>query len=289
MGPLSEKILITGATGKVGSEVVRLLAGEGVEVKAATRRPDRAGSLGGGVEVVELDYDRAETYDAAVEWADRLFLVPPPFAPNAHERLASFVDWAVQAGCEHLVSLSGMGVDAREDLPLTKLERHVERTGVAFTFLRPNVYMQNFHPGFLGREIREEGTFHIPAADARVSLVDARDVAAVAAEVLTTRDHVGRSYTLTGPEALDHYEAARVISEAAGREVRYVSSDDADLASRLRDRGWEDDQVEVVLDFFRTIRGGARAGVSGDVEAVLGRPPTSFSAFAGEHAWAWRG
>ena len=285
---MSEKILVTGATGKGGSEVVRLLAARGTAVKAATRRPERArAAFAGGVEVVELDYDRAETYDAAVEWVDRLFLVPPPFDPRAYQMLSSFVDWAVQAGCRHLVSLSAMGIEERDDLALRRLERHIEQTGVRHTFLRPNIYMQNFHPGFLGKEIREEGAFHLPGAEARVSLVDSRDVAAVAAEALGSDGHFGEAHTLTGPEALDHEGVAHLLSEATGRTVRYVPIDDGSMAERLRERGWHEEQVEVVLDFFRTIRSGVRSRVTDDVETILHRPATSFADFAREHAAAW--
>ncbi|HEX9709071.1 MAG TPA: NmrA family NAD(P)-binding protein [Candidatus Thermoplasmatota archaeon] len=286
---MSERILVTGATGKVGSGVARLLTARGVDVKAATRRPDRGRAvLGDAVEVVEFDYDRAETYDGALEWVDRVFLVPPPFDPHASELLSSFLDWAIQAGARHLVSLSAIAIEERDDLALRRLERQIEETGVGYTFLRPNIYMQNFHPGFLGREICEEGAFHLPCGDARVSLVDAGDVAAVAAEVLTTEDHLARAYTLTGPEALDHDEVAGVLSEAAGRDIRYVRIDDDAMAERVAARGWPPDQVDVVVDFFRTLRSGARSRVTDDVERVLARPATRFADFAREHADAWR-
>lgn len=286
---MKETVLVTGATGKVGSALVGLLADRGVSVKAGTRRPERARPpLGDGVEVVELDYGRAETYDAAVEWADRLFVVAPPFDPRASDHLASFVDWAVQAGVEHVVLLSAMGTGERDDLALRGVERLVESTGVAWTFLRPNVYMQNFHPGFLGREIRREGRFHLPAGEARVSLVDARDVAAVAARVLTGRDHAGRAYTLTGPEPLDHEGVAAILSEAAGRSIEYVPTDDDAMARRLAELGWPPDHAAVVVDFLRSIRRGERARVTDDVADLLDRPPRTFQEFAREHAEAWR-
>ena len=286
---MKETVLVTGATGKVGSALVGLLRGRGVAVKAGTRRPGRARErLGPDVDTVELDYGRAETYDAAVEWADRLFVVAPPFDPRASEHLASFVDWAVQAGVDHVVLLSAMGAGERDDLALRGVERLVEGTGVDWTFLRPNVYMQNFHPGFLGREIRARGRFQLPAGDAPVSLVDARDVAAVAAEVLTGGRHAGRAYTLTGPEALDHYRVAAILSEVRGAPVEYVPIDDDAMRGRLVDVGWPADHADVVVDFHRSIRSDDRAAVTGEVEDLLGRPATSFRQFAEEHARAWR-
>lgn len=285
---MGERVLVTGATGKVGGALVRLLADAGREVKAATRRPEAARErLRELAEIVELDYARAATYDAAVEWADRLFVVAPPFDPRASDHLSSFVDWAVQAGVEHVVLLTAMGTEGRDDLALRRLERLVEKTGVAWTFLRPNVYMQNFHPGFLRREIQREGSFHLPAGDARVSLVDARDVAEVAASTLSGDGHAGRAYTLTGPQALDHHEVAGILGEAAGRDVRYVPTGDEAMRERLLELGWPAGHADVVVEFFHAIRSGERSRVSGDVEEVLGRAPRSLEDFARENAEAW--
>ena len=202
---MSDRILVTGATGIVGSELVSLLVGEGVDVKAGTRNPERARALfDTSVEVVELDYRQPATFDAAVEWADRLFLQPPPFDPDAYDTLAPLLDWAVQAGSEHVVTLSAMGMEVRSDLPIRRLEKHVASLGVDYTFLRPNLLMQNFRRAFLGERIRRTGAFKMPVGDAAVSMVDGRDVAAVAAAALTGDAHLGKAYTLTGPEALSH-------------------------------------------------------------------------------------
>ncbi|MCA1790215.1 MAG: NAD(P)H-binding protein [Thioalkalivibrio sp.] len=111
---MSDRILVTGATGIVGSELVSLLIGQGMEVKAGTRSPDRARNLfDTGVEIVELDYRQPATFDAAVEWADRVFLQPPPFDADAYETLAPLLDWAVQAGAGHVGTLSAMGMAVR--------------------------------------------------------------------------------------------------------------------------------------------------------------------------------
>ena len=288
---MGERVLVTGATGKVGREVARRLLERDVAVKGATRSPDAAQRLlPADVSVVEFDYELAATWDAVVEWADRIFVVPPPFDPYAYRTLSSFLDWAVQAGVVQVVVLTAMGVEDREELALRRVERLVQETGVAHTFLRPNVYMQNFHPGFVGREIRAEGRFHLPAGEARVSLVDARDVGAVAARVLTAdaEAHHRRGYTLTGPEALDHHEIAAVLSRVAEREIEYVPDEDASMAARLRQAGWPQDRIDVVLEFFAVIRSGTRAAVTADVEELLGRPATGLEAFAREHADAWR-
>jgi uncharacterized protein YbjT (DUF2867 family) len=285
---MAEKILVTGATGKVGSELVRRLVDAGVEVKAGTRAPaDAAAWLEGAAEVVELDYDATETWDAAVQWADRVFLVPPPFDPRADERLVPFLDWAVQSGSRHIVLLSAMGAEARERMALRRVEQRIERTGVAWTFLRPNIFMQNFARGFVARQIREEGGFGLPADGAVVSFVDSRDVAAVAAVVLEGDAHLGKAYTLTGPQALTHADAARIIADVAGRPVEYRAIEEDVMRAMLLDAGWPVDQADTFARLLSAIREGRRSDVTDDVRTLLGRPATSFSRFAEDHADAW--
>ncbi|MDZ7780963.1 MAG: NmrA family NAD(P)-binding protein [Gemmatimonadota bacterium] len=286
---MSDRILVTGATGIVGSELVGLLVDEGVEVKAGTRNPALARDLfDPEVEVVELDYRQPATFDAAVEWADRVFLQPPPFSSDAYDTLAPLLDWAVQAGTEHVVALSAMGMEVRGDLPIRRLEKHVASLGVDYTFLRPNLLMQNFQRDFLGERIRGTGVFAMPVGDAAVSMVDGRDVAAVAAVALTGSEHMGRAYTLTGPEALTHHEMAEVLSEVSGRQIRFESCSDEEMLGWLTGAGWSPEVAGVVIALYQAVRAGVRASVSEEIEEVLHRPARSFRTFAQDHAEEWR-
>lgn len=285
---MSDRILVTGATAPVGRELVRLLVESGGEVKAGTRHPERATDLfDPSVEVVELDYTQPATFDAAVEWADRLFLQPPAFDPDVHETLAPLLDWAVQAGTGHVVTVSAMGMEVREDLPIRRLEHHIESLGVDYTFLRPNFYMQTFGEGFLGERIRRTGRFSMPVEDAAVSIVDGRDVAAVAAEVFVSSEHFGKAYTLTGPEALTHDEVARIITAASGRQVAFEPCTDEDMLGWLVGSGWTPEVAGVVIDLYQSVRAGVRGDVTADVVSITGRSAHSFAQFADEHRDIW--
>ena len=286
---MSDRVLVTGATGKVGTELLRLLRGRGVEVKAATRRPERApDDLGSDVEFVELDYNATETWDAAVQGAERIFLVAPPFDPRADERLVSFLDWAVQSGCRHMVLLSAMGAEREDRMALGRVEQRIQRTGVPWTFLRPNIYMQNFARGFLSRAIREQSVFRLPAGAAAVSFIDARDVAAAGAMALEGERHFGAAYTLTGARALTHEKAAAIIAAVLGRDVAYLPSGPDELRALLERRGWPAAQADTFLALFGAIREGERAPVTDDARRILGREPTDFETFARDYVTAWR-
>ena len=286
---MTDKILVTGATGKLGFELVRRLLESGVEVKAGTRNPEKcAEAFADAVEVVHLDYDVTESWDAAVQWADRVFLVPPPFDPDADERMGPFLDWAVQSGTRHVVLVSAMGAEARDRLSLHRIERRLVGTGVAWTILRPNIYMQNFARGFVAKAIRARGEFRLSAGDGRVSFVDVRDVAEVAARVLGGDADFDKAYTLTGPAALSHDDVAAAIAQAAGKPVRYESTDDDAMRAELVGADWTAGQADTFVALLRAIRDNERATVTDDARRLLGREPTSFDTFARDHAWAWK-
>jgi uncharacterized protein YbjT (DUF2867 family) len=171
---------------------------------------------------------------------------------------------------------------------MRRLERHLDSLGVSCTVLRPNFYMQAFTDGFLGDRVRRTGTFSMPVDGARVSLVDGRDVAAVAARALTTTEHFGAAYTLTGRDALTHAEMAEAMSAASGRAVTFAKCTDEEMLGWLVGAGWPEHVAGVVIALYQAVRGGVRSAVTDDVERVLGRPPRSFADFATEHAARWR-
>ena len=231
---MSETVVF-GATGAVGSHVLRELVGRGAAVRAFTRDPGR---LPGGVEPARGDLDDAATVRAALDGADRVLLCTPN-DPRQVERETGVIDAAVAAGVTRLVKISA--VVARPGSPSAfadahgRIEEHLRASGLPSVVLRPGFYMSNLLAA--AATIRDTGRFFLPGADAKVAMTDPRDVAAVAAAVLTGDGHEGRTYTVTGPAALTCAEVAVELSAALRRPVEYVGVPDEVARAAMRDAG----------------------------------------------------
>lgn len=277
---MADTVFVSGATGQVGSEVVKALVARGADVRAGSRQ----GTQVPGARPAVYDFEQPDTYESALNSVSRAFLlVPAQSIARANELAPAFVEAAGAAGVQRLVCMTGMLSDA-PDAPLKGTERAVMDSGIAYTLLRPNWFNQNFAPGYYLPMIREMGGVFLPAADGRVSFVDTRDIGAVAAAALTENGHAGVEYTLTGPEALDHTEACAILSDASGREIRYTPISEDDYRGALAGEGMPDEAIQGMLDLYRLIRDGLCTEVSGDISSVLGRPPISFADYARDYA-----
>jgi len=273
--------LVTGATGTVGSVVAAELTERDEPVKAATRDPEGA-DLAAGTTPTEFDFDRPETWGPALSGVDRLFVVRPPTATRVGQSLLPFLDAAERTGVEHAVVLSVLGAERNPLLPHRRVERHVERSGMAHTHLRASFFMQNFAEVHLA-DVRD-GRIVVPAGDGETSFVDARDVGAVGAAALAEPGHRGRAYDLTGPEALDYRAAAAVFAAVLGRPVRYV---DPSIPAFLRHelgRGRSLGFALTMTGIYTTARLGLAGRVTDDVERALERPPRDLATFVADHA-----
>lgn len=282
-------VLVTGATGTVGRVVVEELVGRGETVRGATRDPERARRSGApATEWVAFDFERPAGFDAALRGVDRLFLIARPGDDDPARVAGPLVEAMARAGVRRVVSLTALGVDRREDISLRRVETMAEDAGFACTHVRPNWFMQVFSGGPLLAGLRAVGRIRVPAGDARISYVDARDVGGVSAAALAEGGHEGKAYALTGPKSLDHREVARMLSEASGREITYVPQDEDEARTAIMRAGLGAERAERLIGFYRLVRAGHSAPVTGDVEAVLGRPAIPFSRFAEDHAHHWR-
>ena len=281
---MSAKVLVVGATGLVGREVVRELVDAGEAVKAGSR----AATPLPGAEPTVLDLGDPTGWPDALEGVDRVFLLIPSVATTWAERsvppaLAAMED----AGVERIVCMTGLTSD-RPGSTLRPVEDAVMASAMQHTILRPNWFDQNFAPGYYLPMINGMGGLFVPAGDAPVSFVDVRDIGAVAATTLTEAGHAGAEYALTGPEALDHHQACALLSEASGRSIGYTPISDDDLRGALTAQGMPEEGVEEMVHLYRIVREGSCAPVTHDVERVLGRPAISFRRYAEDHAELFR-
>ncbi len=287
-------ILITGASGNVGREVLKQTA------EAAARTGDRVRAafqatagvvVPPGVETVALDYNEPETIRTALKGVDRVFLVGPPNSQlPALERKAA--DVIAHSNIRQLVKLSAMGGrDATFTRQHADSEDYIGSKGIPYTFLRPNGFMQNAVI-YNARPINEHNAFFGSEGDGRVSQIDIRDVAAVAAKILTCPDperdgHIGTAYTLTGPEALTNFEIAQMLSRELGRDIQFINLPPEQLRPALLGAGVPTWSADAILDLQRLYREGKAAAITDDVEQILGRAPTRFAEFLADHRSAF--
>ena len=280
-------VLVTGATGNTGRALVDALTRRGAPVRAMVRSGADRGKLPAGVPAVVADFDDPESIAAALTGAERAYLVTPS-SEQAEDQQRRFADQAAKAGLGHLVVLSQLG--AEEGSPVRFLryhaavEQHVRDVGIPYTFLRPNLFFQGLLT--VAGSIAAEGRLYAPIGDAKVSAVDVRDIAAVAAVALTEPGHEGATYTLTGPASITHAQMAAALTAALGREVTFADVPPEAFAGRLRGilPPW---QVEGLLEDYAHYRRGEAAAVSPAVAEVTGRPPRDIQQFARDYAPAF--
>ena len=276
-------ILVTGASGTVGGEVVKALVGQKTPVRAGYR--SRPQNVPAGVETVALDYDRPETIAPALAGVETLFLLSSTVAPEVR-----VVDEAKRAGVKRIVKLSVLGAAegrfefARWHRPV---EQHIEASGLAWTYLRPNGFMQNMI-NYKGETIRTQSALYASVGDAAISHVDARDIGAAAARVLAEDGHHGKAYDLTGGSALTYGQVAQALSTALGRTIRYVPITPEQYKAAAVAAGTPEAYADALVDLDRAYAAGVGSRVSSDLKTLTGRDPISFDAFARDYAPAMR-
>ena len=279
-------ILVTGASGTVGRELVRLLAGAGAEVRAGLHRTGDAGALPAGASPVVVDFDSPATLVAACRCAGAVYLLTPQ-VPRATEYVRAVIAAARAEGVERVVRQSMHDAPHGADT-LSRWHRKAEEI-VRFVGARVHdPAAQRLH-GQLRHNLRAADPSAEPFrrrwAPRGCSSVAARDIAAAAAAVLLGSGHDGAAYVLTGPQALTGVEMATIVTEVLGRQVRYVDEPE-DAGRPPRDADGMAASVALV-ELSAEMRAGKLAGVSGDVERLTRRPPVSFARFARDHRAAW--
>lgn len=284
---MSQKILVTGATGTIGTHVVSELAKRGASVRAAARGAGKA-SLPAGVEPAELDFADAASIDRALQGVSAAFLLTP-LAADQVELGTRFIDRAKAAGVKRIVKLSALGSDIEPGIQLGRwhraVERHLEASGIEHTILRPNNFMQNFASYY---PPDAEGVIYLPWGNAAVSFIDGRDVGRVAAVALTDAGHAGKAYTLTGPAAFTVAEAAATLSIVSGRKITYVDVPEDAARGAMLGMGLPAWMVDAMMELHAIDKAGYASVVTDEVAKITGTPARSFADFAKEHAASWK-
>ncbi|MGC4118675.1 MAG: NAD(P)H-binding protein [Myxococcales bacterium] len=281
-------VLVTGATGNVGREVVRALQSRKISFVAGDRHLERARQmLGDEVRVVALDFRKPETYRAAVAGVRGVFLLRPPPIANVQETLNVLADTAVEAGAEHIVFLSVIGADRQRWVPHHKVEQHLLHGRAAWTFLRPGFFAQNCSDAYR-RDILEDDRIYVPAGGGKVSFVDVRDVAEVAAVAFENPALRNRALELTGPEAVGFDQVASLLSSGLGRSIRYQPASIVGYLRHLRRRGMVWGQAGIQTLLHVGLRFGNGAPLTSTVQEVLGRPARSMETYVHDHLHLWK-
>ncbi len=283
------KIFVIGATGNVGGKLVPLLAQRGETVKAATRTPKNYEAPSTHVEPTRFDYDDPETFETALTDVDRIFMLAMPADPLAYERLTPFIDAAKTANVQHILMMTAMGIEHTDEQPLRKIEKYIEASGVSYTFIRPNWFMDNFSTGFIQPMIAESNRFFLPVDEAKTSFIATQDIAAVAAVILTEPGHQGKAYTLTGSHPLTYSEVAQILSDVVGYTIEYVPITDTAMRQSMSEAGFsEEEHLDYFSGMFGAVRTGFTAPVTFTVEQILEQKPITLKNFAIVNAHFWR-
>ena len=270
---MAGKILVTGATGTVGTHVVAGLLAKGEQVVAATRHATPVA----GAEARRFDITDPATIADAFKGVDRAYVLVPSGHLNVEDLLKPLIAFAAASGVK-VVLQSVFGVDADDEIPYRRVELALEKSGVPFVILRPNWFADNFRT-YWGPGIRAAGVIAVPAGEGRTSFIDARDIAAAAVAALTSDRFDGRAFNLTGPATHSYGEAAAILSGALGKPVRYDAVDDATFVGILTGAGVPADYAGFLATIFHPVREGWTAAVTGDVEELTGLRPITLDQY----------
>lgn len=282
-------ILLTGATGKTGSETAKALAARGVKARALVRDANKAAALkAAGLEIAVGDATDAASVSKALAGCEKLLIL----LPNSQRQLElekQMVDLAKAAGVRHVVKMSSMEAVAGSTTPIPQghwaAEEYIRKSGLAWTMMKPNFFMDNFLAS--ARSIKENKSFALPMGNGTTAMADARDIGAATAEVLAGKGHEGKSYEITGPELLTFHQAAERFSEVLGTKITYIPADPEAYLGILK-KVLAEWHANAVSQLFREIAEGVTPHVTDTFQKLVGRPPISLTQFIRDHIAAFR-
>lgn len=280
-------ILITGATGSVGTHLIKYLSGKNVSFRVLARKSDRATKLSSikGLELVYGDLADKNCVKNALQGIEKVFLLTDS-SETAEALQLNFVDMAKANGVQHIVKLSQLAATLHSPVRFLRyhaaVEQKIKELAINYTFLRPNLFMQ----GLLGfrESIIKKGMFFAAAGEAKISVIDVRDIATVAAETLTTEGHENKIYDLTGPEAITHQQMADYFSKGLKKAVKFIDVKPEDMHREVVKAGFPLWQAEGLIEDYAHYARGEAAHVSSTVNDITGNSPRNFQTFIADYA-----
>ncbi|MBY0316053.1 MAG: SDR family oxidoreductase [Bdellovibrionales bacterium] len=277
----NDLILVVGATGTVGSELILLLKNKGFRTRATTSKPVQPTE-----DLVSMNMATGEGIKEAFEGVDRAFLLSPPGYADQYAMLSPLIQESKRRGLKKVVLMTAMGANASEAAPMRKAELELEKSGLHYNIIRPNWFFQNFQTFWI-QGIMEENKILLPAGTAKVSFIDAKDISAVAAQLLTSTQWDHRDFDLTGPEAVDHQQVADAISRVAGRKIQYQEISSESFQKGLVQAGLPQDYAEFLTMIFGFLKEGYSARTTSSVEEITGKKPRSLIQYINENKNSW--
>lgn len=287
-------LLVTGCTGNVGAQVAKLMIEEKpLPFRLAAHNPDKLKKLyGDDIPVMQFSYNDRATWGPILDGIDTVFLVfPLPHPRTVYTWMKPFIDeLARHKRIKHIIYLDVPGADKHKIVPHYPVERHIEASGIPYTFLRCTYFMQNLCRGISthGIDIVDHNELFIPASTGKMTVVDARDVAEVVRNIaLHPEQHQKQAYTLAGPENIDMFTVADALSQSLNRKITYTNPNPLRFIWRMFRRGVKWDVILFMTIVYRLTRQGSNAQESHDLERLLKRRPRNIYQFVEEEKWRW--
>lgn len=283
------RILITGASGNVGSFVAQYALANGQEITVAGTHTEKLAKMfTDKAEIAYFDFTDPSTYNTALKNVDRVFIMRPPHLGKP-EDLKPFIDALKEKGGIRLISfLSLIGVENNPVPPHHKIEKYIEQANLPYCHIRPSFFMQNMS-GVHAFEIKNFNRIVVPVSNALTSFIDAKDIGEITAKVLSEPElHQNKGYSITGPEAIDYWQVAKILSKELGREIIYTNPKPSFAKNYwIAIRGMETEYCNVMGMLYMMTRFGTAKKVTSDFELVMGKKPRTFQQFANKNIGAW--
>ena len=281
------KILITGATGNIGSQLIKILSDKNIPVSAGIKDLENCRNQNTKkITNVNLNFEDQTTFNAALKGVKILFLVRPPAISNVKKNIYPFIDCAVESGVRQIVFLSLMGVESNPITPHYKIEKYILQKNLTYTFIRPSFFMQNLSTTHY-EDIKYKNEIFVPARNGKTSFIDVRDIAQITALALTSKVYLNKSLELSGSEALNYYEVAAIFTEVLGRKITYRNPSMLTFFLRLRKRKIQGKFIFVMIALYTVCKFGKAAKISTTFKEYVHKDPITFRQFVVDNKKCW--